>query len=192
MQPSNAIKQLRYIIAGGEVRRWHTVPVLRDQRVDSHSFNVAWLCFILQGGNVRPHLLLAALAHDLPEHRFGDMPAPTKRGLSVKLGIPHFRAQYDAMEAEDAETVGLNFEQHLTDAEKRVLKLADSFEYMLYAIRERQLGNQMFGVEQDEDGKSIIQRIRRYIGETINVGEHVERILADYVNRAWDEANGHI
>lgn len=182
--------QLNYIIAGGEVRRWHTEPVLREQRVDSHSFNVAWLCYIMQGGNIRPHLLLAALAHDLPEHIFGDMPAPAKRGMAERLGVARFREIYDDMEAEDARRIGLNFEQFLTDNEKRTLKLADSFEYMLYAVRERQMGNQMFGLIQDEDGKSIVERIRSYIGQTINRDNAVEVTLSAYVNNRWERANG--
>ena len=37
------MEQLDFILNGGETIRYHTTPTLRNQRVDSHSFNVAML-----------------------------------------------------------------------------------------------------------------------------------------------------
>lgn len=171
------IEQLEYIINGAETRRWHTVPVLRDERVDSHSFNVAWLCFILQGGNVRPHLLLAALAHDLPEHLFGDIPNPSKRAMG-----PERAAAWDKMELDSLDSVGLNFDQYLTDEERRVLKLADVLSYGLYVLRERQMGNQLFG--------TIWDRIRNYLTEVAYSFGGREMVLVNWLDDMWKQANG--
>lgn len=182
------MKQLDFIIRGGEVARWHTVPTLRQQTVAAHSFGVAWLVWMLMGPHVRPHLLMAALVHDLAEERYGDMPAPAKEELG-KI-YQDFRGSWDAMEQHLLADNGIDFEQYLTDNEKRILKLADCCEYALYAIRERRLGNQNFNGE-------IWGNITRYI-ETLRAPVHPddaiqwrrEQDVISYINEQWSAVNG--
>lgn len=125
--------RLDHIDAGGEVKRMHTVPTLREQTVAAHSFGVAWWCWMLSPAQ-RPsaNLLMAALAHDVPEHAVGDIPAPTKRLLG--------RDQLDAMEAEADLAGGLPVFE-LTEAEARILKMADCFDLLMTCVKEAEMGN---------------------------------------------------
>lgn len=143
--------QLKFLMDAGETRRFHTVPVLREQRVDSHSWRLALLLYVLYGQEepgVSMILLMAALAHDGAEQIVGDLPAPSKRNMDEVLsGLKHFggksfRDHWGDMEQKLLSKVGMDFEKYLNDEEKRRLKLCDSMEGMLYCLREREMGNQ--------------------------------------------------
>lgn len=124
------IKQLEFLRAGGEVMRMHTIRMHRRENVAEHSFGVAWLCWIICDGNPTASMLMAAMAHDLPEQKFGDIPSPTKRILGDIL---------DDAEQQLMERHNLIFE--ITKDEERVLKTADILDGLLTCLRERQLGN---------------------------------------------------
>lgn len=66
-------------------RRWHTQFTHQDQTLLDHGAAVALLALWLADGSLdfveQRHLLLLALAHDLHETRFGDVPYPAKRLL---------------------------------------------------------------------------------------------------------------
>jgi hypothetical protein len=69
------------------IRRWHMIPVLREQTLAEHSFNVAALHYVIRmrldpsGGYAHP-MAGAALFHDIEEAFTGDIPTPTKKFLS--------------------------------------------------------------------------------------------------------------
>lgn len=136
------LDQLNFYMSTGLPRRFHTVPILKEQTLAAHSWGVAMLMFIIYGQS-EPGLtmvdIMAALTHDLAEERFGDMPAPTKRSLGEIF--PDFREKYGAMEQRHLTNYGMNWEEFLDDDKKRRLKLCDSLEGALYCCRERALGN---------------------------------------------------
>lgn len=132
MTPAERRAQLEFFVAGGAVKRFHTVDCIREQTVAEHSFGVAWLVWALTEGRVSAGLIMAALAHDLAEARTGDVPSMTKRYASIGI-------QMAALEADARSGAGIEFA--LTEEEQRMLDLADNLEGMLYCIRERQLGN---------------------------------------------------
>lgn len=121
---------------GGRVTRFHTLPTLKPETVAEHSYLVAWLCTLLSPGQQpAAHVLLAALAHDLPEYDLGDMPSPTK----IRLGV---REQFRAEEAKLFAAAGLpDYEAMLTDAEAELLKFCDNMAGYLKCMYELSMGN---------------------------------------------------
>lgn len=187
------MEQLDFIINGGETRRYHTWPVIRQQRVDEHSFHVAMLVSMIaldaDGVDKSPKgltvpLLMAALVHDLAEHKFGDMPAPTKRAIGEEIGVPDFRAQYGAMEERALQQQGLDWEHLLSPTQRRWLKLADAMQGALYCIRERQMGNRLIG--------PVFDNFRQYIRDVLNGNEPapMEARIINYIDDMWEQANG--
>lgn len=181
------MEQLDFLYNGGETRRFHTHPVLREQRVDAHSWGVAGLCHYFMGNNIRPHLLLAAMYHDLAEHKVGDIPAPAKRGMSELM--PDFHTRWGAMErmllvqnSHQDPRWSFEWESHLTPNEQRILKLADAGEGALYCIRERMMGNKLIGI--------CYSNFRKYIGEIIDHTFKQEDDFATYIDDMWEQANG--
>lgn len=136
-RPQHAEARARYVEDGGEVVRCHTFPTLRPQTVGQHSFGVAWWCAELSDGAPTADLLMAALAHDLPEAKFGDIPAPAKRTMSKEARLALELAEDDSMVA-----VGIPlYTGRLTVQERNVLKLADYLELLAYTVREMALGS---------------------------------------------------
>ncbi len=129
-------ERLKFILAGSEVTRYHTVRTLTTETVGHHAHGVALLCALIDP-NASAHLLLAALAHDLAEHILGDIPSPAKR----EYGIGE---QVNELEERLLEGVGLSYA--VTGSEARTLKLADIAQGALFCIREMSLGNRKMEV----------------------------------------------
>lgn len=160
--------QLRFLINGSEVKRYHTVRTLQSETVGHHSHGVATLCMIIEP-YCSVELLKAALLHDLAEYQLGDIPSPAKK----KYGIGE---QVNKLEADLLESVG--FEVKLTDREARILKLADIFQGMIFCLREMELGNQRQAV--------IFDRYAMYAQDMIPVGREKELFdLIAYEMRGW-------
>lgn len=157
--------QVKFITAGGEVTRYHTVRVLQQETVGHHSFGVAMYCYLM--GSPSANLLMAALTHDLAEHITGDCPAPAKRELGIGEAM-------NALEDRILRDIGLEFP--LTDAERRTLKLADIFQGMSFCTRELQLGNQNI--------RPIFNRYKSYAEEKVLVG--AERELFDTIMEIYN------
>lgn len=124
--------QIKFILAGSEVERYHTVRTLQTETVGHHSHGVAMFCCLLTEPSV--NLLFAALIHDLAEHQLGDIPSPAKR----QYGIGE---QVNELEQQLLEGAGLFTDGELDTHEKRILKLADIFQGMCFCVREIQMGN---------------------------------------------------
>lgn len=126
-------KQISFIESGGRTQRMHTIPTLHNQNVADHSYGVAWWCWLLGGENPSANLLMAALAHDVAEHETGDIPSPTKRTLSIGHSVRD-------LEEQCMFKAGLPMFV-LSEAEERILRIADGLELIQHCIRERALGN---------------------------------------------------
>jgi 5'-deoxynucleotidase YfbR-like HD superfamily hydrolase len=180
------MQRLDFIRNGGETRRYHTWPVLRQQTVAEHSFHVAMLYSMLSmdadpanGVGCTTRGLMAALTHDLAEHKFGDMPAPAKRELGAIF--PDFRAVYGAMEGGELARAGLEWESMLLPTELRWLKLADAMEGCLYCIRERAMGNKLI--------VTVFGNFRSYVSLLLTDAE-IEQNITTYIDDQWETANG--
>lgn len=168
-------RRLAYIEQGGQVKRCHMIPTLKEQNVAAHSFGVAWWVWLLSHDN-KPsvNLLMSALAHDLPEGETGDIPAPTKRRLGIGEVLAEWEAQTDAS--------GFIPVFELTECEVRILKLADCLELLQHCIRERTLGNRTSQLAQ------MFFNVKTYSAEVTKTMFEA-RVLQTLTNQ-WEKANG--
>jgi len=73
----SSVSNVLNVLDGGEVKRYHTMSIIGEQSVASHSWGVAVILNWLKP-DISKTAILKALAHDVAEKRTGDMPAPTK------------------------------------------------------------------------------------------------------------------
>ena len=125
---------IEFVFDGGATKRYHTHDTLRQQSVAEHSFGVAMFCYLLADHSPSANLLIAALSHDLAEHRVGDVSSPVKREH------PELRSLIYRIEKGVLAKFGFE-PADLTPAEERTLKIADNLEGIHNCIRERTLGN---------------------------------------------------
>ena len=148
---------LKFILAGTEVTRYHTVKTLERETVGHHSHGVACLVWLLNPGASR-ELLLGALFHDLAEHQTGDIPSPAKR----EYGIGE---QVDRLERRLMRGAGIDY-PGLSEADARTLKLADIAQGALFCVREMSLGNRRMVV--------VYDRYVSYANQMLLVGREKE------------------
>ena len=120
------------IRAGGQVRRFHTIPTIGHQTVAEHSWGVAILILVLNP-LASTELLRAALLHDVPEADTGDMPAQVKWANPM---LAHELEEVEQTVMEELDIVPL-----LTPAERLFLKAADKLDGMWTCYEQRCLGN---------------------------------------------------
>ncbi len=118
---------------GGEVKRFHTVPMLKEHLVASHSWGVALHVQHIHP-DCRKELIIAALEHDIHEHITGDMSAVTKWDFPMMA--------HALNKVEDTVNIKLGITPNLTPFEEQVLKTADMADLVLCCFMEYQLGNQ--------------------------------------------------
>jgi 5'-deoxynucleotidase YfbR-like len=164
---------LNFIFRGGGVKRFHTVPVLREQTDADHSFGVAWICYLLAECRPSVTLLLAALSHDLGEFATGDMPSMIKRNPTIGPPLAGIETIYRA-------AAGIEFAGRLTEEEARWLDLADHMEGMMYCVAERWLGNRY--------AETWYARFSSYVAEKMT-DRAAERELFHNIFYLWEEAS---
>lgn len=136
------------LIKGAYTKRFHTVPSIMTETVGHHSTLVAGLLYILWPE--KPHLLIHAIFHDLPEHVTGDVPSPGKR-MFVD------RARLKSAEASLMAEAGLSLPA-LSPEDERLLKIADILAGMVTCRQELTMGNR-FMAESMENYKSYLVEI---------------------------------
>lgn len=164
--------KISFMRAGAETQRYHTHRKLHEDTVGHHSHGVACLVMLLSptaDPERRLLLLQAALTHDLAEHVVGDVPSPVKR----KLGV---REAFGAYEQEMMQEIGLAYEGHLNEAERRILKLADMMDGCFHCIGEASLGNRRIG--------EIYVNFRSYI-RLLEPSGPVEEAIVEYIDDLW-------
>lgn len=175
-------EQLRYAREGGHTQRFHTQRTLMVDTVGHHSFNVAWLCHFLSthlSSSLRYTLMLAALEHDLAEHKLGDIPAPAKRdenGDKTEVG--------DALEDQEAAlnaSMGFGYADALDDEARRILKLADAMDGALFCCHERALGNRTIA--------NCYDNFLVYIEKVVNRERWQECAILSLVTETWEKVN---
>jgi 5'-deoxynucleotidase YfbR-like HD superfamily hydrolase len=123
--------QLDAILAGGRVKRYHTVPLIGEQTVAAHSWGVAII--LLRIASPSSALMAAALYHDVAEKWIGDCPA------DVKWREPAIKEVLDRAEAGVERELAICVS--LTDHEKFLLSVADRLELMFFCLEQRRMGN---------------------------------------------------
>ena len=178
MKPTTtAIHQLMFTRDGGSVKRMHTVRTIHAQTVAEHSFGVAWLVWALADGKPSANLLMAALAHDVPEVEVGDLPSPTKRALNS--------GALQILEDKAMENNFLPLFNELTQQEQTILRLADMFELAFFCVDEHNLGNRTPRLHE------MFNKVMSYIDPLLvshNANELAEGIY-HWLLKNWRRAN---
>lgn len=110
-------------LRGGGVTRYHVEPGCAAQTVADHSWRVAVIAHELWPE--RPHLVMAALYHDVAEGLTGDMPAPIKRLGDAKETVRALESIFHSHVGVHAHT------DDLLDEDVVRLKCADYLELVL-------------------------------------------------------------
>lgn len=151
---------LQMVLKGGRVARFHTAPTIKCETVAEHSYLVAWLATLIIG-EPRAELLLAALAHDLPEYVTGDMPSPAKKAMGVKDAFTRVeRNLYAAAGMPD-------YESMLTPQELEVLKFSDNLAGYLKCKYEAEMGNTLL--------KEMADRYHEYLYDMVSDTEYLDK-----------------
>lgn len=156
-------KQLRLAHRGGMVTRFHCHVLQRPENVGEHSHMVASIVAIYYEFAPSAAVLMAALGHDLPEYKLGDIPGPVKRS------IPGLNEAFEqAEERVYLEHCWPTFK--LTEEEKEVLKFADALSGYMTALKEVRSGNLPM--------RDPLHGYERLMGELIGNSSHLEHARA--------------
>ena len=128
----SSVSNVLNVLDGGEVKRYHTMSIIGEQSVASHSWGVALILNWLKP-DISKTAILKALAHDVAEKRTGDMPAPTK------WNNPDLAKELSVVEKNIEAELGVDYD--LTEEEHEYFKQSDMFELLLYCVNQRSLGN---------------------------------------------------
>lgn len=133
----------RSLIRLGDVRRWHTVIMAREQTVADHSFRVTVIAMELAhqlGVTLTPTDVMLILFHDAGEDRFGDIPTTAKRSMASSLADALSKMQWKVVEnIPSYMTFGYN--QFSCVKAERIAKLADLMEAAIFT-KENTVSNQ--------------------------------------------------
>lgn len=116
-----------------QVKRYHTWPTLQEQTVADHSFNVLRI-YIQVFGPPPMEVTNYIIIHDLGEIVTGDLPYPIKKqNQSLKILV-------DDLESQAIEEMGFKWD-HLTNFQRKSIKICDLLEMVEFAIHEETIGN---------------------------------------------------
>lgn len=165
-------------MAGG-IRRWHIFPVIQQQTVAEHGWNVARILLAMWPEAPR-EMIVEALFNDTGEIATGDPPS------TLKQRHPVLRDMYSKMEHDARVSMALpwGLPAPLTAKNEwaRCLKMADMIEMMEYAASEIMLGNRYM--------RPIYHQLQDWV--TTEIDQLPEPILtnaANYVSKrlhVWD------
>lgn len=178
--------------AAGEVRRYHTWAVIKDQNVASHTWQILRILLTIWP-NVPRNVLVYVLVHDMGEMS-GDIQFPFKL-MFTELKIGSDKAETHVRN-EQGKRLGAPRETHpLSPFERQVFKACDNLEMWEYSIRERNMGNLyanimisrmneavainvanlegMRGQQQYEQNAGVVQAIHRYMKTRLEMESEV-------------------
>lgn len=129
---------LKYILvarSAGNVKRYHTHELLKEEKVGQHTFNMLNILMIVTDRNLTKNLMMAVITHDMGEYATGDVPSP------VKKSAPGLREALNTLEDNAMREAHVGFFPNLTDWEYKLLKFADNLDGLLKSCDELRLGN---------------------------------------------------
>ena len=123
--------------AGG-IRRYHTWPVIRQQTVAEHTWQVMRIMMTVDVGMCTTRLMHYAVLHDVGEMA-GDIPWPGKRNsrrLKEAMDEAEKRVRGDMVRKWNLPSLPV-----LTDAERAFFKCCECLEMWEFGMQERSMGN---------------------------------------------------
>lgn len=127
------LKKVGLLRNGGNVKRWHTKPIIGENTVGHHSFGALSLLLLL---HPEPTLtLIKAIAwHDMGESEMGDVPSP------ALWADPEYNAAYTAGEQKVLDRIGVRMGL-LSREEQAWLVGVDKLDAFLFVREQIALGN---------------------------------------------------
>ena len=120
-------------IGAGMIRRFHTMPLIGEQTVGHHTYNVVQILRHITNDMLSINLLKAALDHDVMEYFTGDVPHPTKQAF------PNIAEALQAVEKTMSNELNIDYE--LEEDEVNLLKWADMMEAGMFGYHQMTVGN---------------------------------------------------
>lgn len=139
----------------GEVRRYHTHPVLRQQSVAEHTWQMMAI-WVQIWGHMPPQVSTAILLHDTPEVQTGDIPFGIKRDHSaLRLALEEIE-----LEVHNSLTGTLwgDAIDHLTDSQRSRIKACDLLEMLEFGAHEVHMGNRHGQAIVDAISEALVMR----------------------------------
>lgn len=168
----------------GSVLRYHTWPMIKQQTVAEHSWNVARILLAIHP-NCNEQLLAEALFHDIGEVSSGDAPFPIKREN------PTLKTEMDRIENDSRLAMVLPWSipapVQFSEFSRWTLKLADMLEMWECGLQEVMMGNRFASLIVERVGKFLTTQIK----SVANDDPHKQEILSNvkhYMNKrksAW-------
>jgi len=172
---TDKVEILKFIFFGGKTKRFHTSDTLTTQTIAEHSFGVAWICYLISE-NPSVNLILAALAHDLPEQHYGDMNGWAKQKT------PALGEMINNLEEDLARRYSLFFFDKLSEDEQRILQIADRIDGMMFCIRERVFGSKAV--------QEIYENFLYLAMKNMKREDEVAHYIVSELNNIWENTNG--
>lgn len=135
----------------GLVRRYHTWPVIREQTVAEHSWQVARIYLQIFGAEQVPWEYI--LWHDAGEIATGDVPYPVKAESST------LKSEYSVLERMALQRMGVTVSE-VTPLQMLRAKFCDMVEMWEYGLEEVARGNKF--------GQPIVDRIMEWISSNVD------------------------
>ena len=124
------IVELWDYLQAGRVTRFHTLPDPVHQTTAEHAGRVALIAWVLSGKTCRAQVLVACLAHDLPEAITGDVPAPAKW---ASLPLANALKELESRLADPWPVMQVM--EQLTPKEEDLLALADALDGVFTCVQ---------------------------------------------------------
>lgn len=135
-------ERIKVALVGGYTRRWHAEDIIGEERVDSHTWGMLAILYILipplTGQRPSADLLEAVTFHDSPGEPFsGDIP------YGAKQAFPELRAADHAIGARTCAAIGVRGTEALSEGDAWWLAFADMGQAYLFLKRQVAQGNQL-------------------------------------------------
>lgn len=158
----NNYRRILAVRRSGNVKRFHTMPLIGEQTVAAHSWNV--LVILLEiCPNPTTRLLRAAVYHDAAEYATGDSPSQAKRRDH------RLKTILDELETKVYEE--MDIDMSLTPAERMFIKVADLLEMLFYVREQRLLGNRSLEI--------VWYRVVSWLHNTPNIPLTAHELLSE-------------
>lgn len=160
----------------GRVKRYHQTEGNVQQNIADHTFGVLVLLLDIYPA-ASSNLLRAAIYHDMPEAKVGDIPSPIKDDSGIKAAIEDLEDQW-------LEDVGIVFPP-LTEEEMDLLYVCDVLECVMFSALMISMGNKLYrpilyraviNIQKFMEKSSFSDEIKQNVISKIN---HLNRLL-DY------------
>jgi hypothetical protein len=153
----------------GAVRRYHTWPILRDQSVGEHCWQLCRIYYQIWG-ELPPDVSTYIIWHDAAELAVGDLPFQIKRDNHT------LKRELDKLEGTAMRNMG-GPSMLLSPVMLDRVKLCDLIDMWEYGIDEHRMGNQYAWPIIDDIGDKILTRLK-------DMSEELRRPITDYLTRA--------